>query len=188
MLIANVLGIFLFLLLIWKRLKDDYHYEKIFNLCAFVLSGFLLGLVISKSFLPTFWFWIIVSGIVLGFGIGINRLKIKFFESFEGLIIGILPWTGLFFLSDAIINASLSSFLLFWFTLICVFLFYFLDSHYRRFTWYKSGRVGFAGVLTLAVFFVIRAIFFVSTYESYVSGTVAFLLFLLLFNLSRSKE
>lgn len=189
MVIANFLGLFLFFFLLWKRLKDDYSYEKIFNLAVIILIGLLVSFLFSQKFLTGFWFWIEVVGIVLGFIFGIKSQKIKFIESFEGLVIGLLPWLGFYYLSDAILNYNLISFLYFWLTAISIFLFFFLDSQYKKFTWYKSGRVGFSGILTLAVFFILRAgLFYNKIIEVCLSGTISFALFLLLYNLAKSKE
>lgn len=197
MVIANLFGIFTLLYLLWKRLKDDYHYEKIFNLSFIVLFGLIIGLIISKFILPQFWFWISLTTVMLGFTAFIVSTKIRFYESFEGLVLSFLPWISFIFLHDAVVNSSLSSFLAFWITLICLFVFFFCDSQYRGFTWYKSGRVGFAGLVTAGLFFTLRllmSIYFkdvislVDNLEVYFSATVAFTIFLLLYNLSRTKE
>lgn len=197
MIISNIFGILIFLFLIWKRLKEDYSYEKIFNFGALILGGVLVGFLVSKKALPNYWFFIEIIGAAIGFTIGIIKLKLKFYESFEAVILGLLPIITLFFLSDSIKNLSLSSFLVFWLSLICIFLFFLVDAYYRGFSWYKSGRVGFSGLLIAGTFFLIRslislffpnAISFSGTFETYISGTVAFALFLLLFNLSRRQK
>lgn len=198
MLIANLFGILLLLFFLWKRLKDDYHYEKIFNLSLSIFIGLMVGYLISiVAVLSTYWFWLLVLGISIGFTINIINQKINFFESFEGLTVGMLSWIGLYFLAHAIINSNLSSFLYFWFTLFLVFLFFFLDSQYKNFNWYKSGRVGFAGVVALLIFFIIRSmvsIFFPATVsiaggiDIYLSSTVAIVLFLLLYTLTKRTD
>ena len=197
MVIANILGIFILFYFLWSKLKEDYQYERIFNLAFTTLLGFGIGAITSRYILQNYWFWLDLLGILLGFIVGIKRQKIKFFESFEGLVIGLLPWTSLIFLSDSIKNFSLSSFLAFWVTLICVVIFFFIASHYRSFTWYKSGRVGFAGTLTALLFFIFRliaTIFFKNVIslagklDIYISASVVLILFLLLYSLSRDIE
>lgn len=197
MVIANILGISFLFFLLWRLLKEDYHYEKIFNLGFLILPFYLVGLLITSYILKDFWFWIILVCISLGFIIIIKKQKMKFFEVFEAIVIGLLPWISIIFLSDSIDNSSLSSFLAFWMSLVCILLFFFLKSYYRNFTWYKSGMVGFAGLSTAAIFFLIRAISslffnnvisFAGKFEVYLSLTVAFFLFLLLYKLSRSNE
>lgn len=197
MVIANILGIFILFYFLWSKLKDDYQYEKIFNLAFFILFGFALGSIASKYVFSGYWFWMDLIGILLGFIIGTKKQKMKFFESFEGLVIGLLPWVSLIFLSDSIKNSSLTSFLAFWVTLICIFIFFFVASHYRSFTWYKSGRVGFAGTLTALLFFIFRIIASIfsksvvslsGSLEIYISSSIVLILFLLIYSLSRATE
>lgn len=197
MIIANIFGILLLFFFLWKRLKDDYHYEKIFNLAFLILFGLLIGFFLSISFAPKFWFWIELLSVSIFFFISIKRQRIKFFESLDGLIIGLLPLLAVNYLVDAVNKSSLSSFLAFWTVLISIFAFFFLDAQYRRFSWYKSGRVGFAGVATVILFFLIRialyliypqTLSFVTPYDLYLSSTFAFSFFLVLYSLSRSKE
>lgn len=189
MVIANLLGIFLFFFYLWKRLKDDYHYEKVFNLSVFILIGLLSGFLVSQYFFSNYWFWLEIVGISLGFIFGIKTQKIKFIESFEGLIIGFLPWLGFYYLVNAILTYNLISFLYFWLTAVSVFLFFFLDSQYKKYSWYKSGRVGFSGILTLAIFFILRAgLFYVNIFEVVLSLTTSLLLIILLYNLSRNND
>jgi len=197
MIIANIVGCLALFYLLWKKLKEDYHYERIFNLCFSLLIGVIISFFASKYFLKDYWFWIYVLGVSLSFTFGIIRQKIKFFESFEGLVIGILPWLGLYFFVEAIRMSSLFNFVAFWIVLLLVFIFFFLDSQYRKYTWYKSGKVGFSGVVTTILFFLIRSIlgiFFPNiaslapNFESILSGTFAFSFFLLLYNLARVKE
>ena len=57
MIIANILGIFI-LLLLWRTLKDDYQYEKIFNLAFLILFGFIAGSTLSVYVLNDYWFWL----------------------------------------------------------------------------------------------------------------------------------
>lgn len=185
MIIANVLGFFLFLFLFWKSLKDDYQYERIFNLASLSLLGMMIGILTSHFTKSSYWFWIDLIGISLGFAFGLFKLRLKFYESFEGLVIGLLSWISLIYLSISIDNLSLSAFILFWISAVCVAMFYFLKSYYRTFSWYKSGRVGFAGVLTTAIYFLIRAI---SNNDPYMSASVAILFFLLLYVLSTHYE
>lgn len=194
MVIANILGIFILIFLFWLRLKDDYHYEKIFNLVSFVLAGILIGFI-SLKFLPSvYWFWVYLIAIIASFTVGIIKLKIRFFESLDSLVISLLPYFGLYLLSQSIKNYSLSSFIGFWIVTVFVFLYFFVDANYRKFTWYKSGRVGFSGLLVAGLFFVARSVlsvFFVDgptiigQLDIYISASFSFVSFLLLFNLSK---
>ena len=188
MLIANLLGLLFFLFLVWYRLKDDYHYEKIFNLAFLILLGLFLGYFFSKQIVPQYWFWSELLFISLIFVISIKKQKIKFFEGFDALVISLLPLLGLTFFADSIKKSSLVSFVQFWIILILVFLFFFFDSQYRRFSWYKSGRVGFSGVVITILFFLSKMFFSFSNIDLYLSGTFAFTFLLILYRLARKKE
>jgi len=184
MVIANIFGIFIFFFLLWRILKDDYSYEKIFNLGFLIVSGFVLSLIISNYLAKDYWFWIYLLGLASGFMFGILKQKMKFFDSFEGFVVGSLSWVSLVLITDAITKSSLSTFISFWVSLLCIFLFFFLNTVYRGFTWYKSGRVGFSGVVTAIVFFIFWAII---GHEPILSLTVAFFLFLLLYSLAKKQ-
>ena len=194
MLIANIFGVFVFLYIYWKRLKEDYSSERIFNSALVLLLGALTGILITNYFFKDYWFWITILTISLSQTFVVLKLKLKFFECLDALIVSLLPWLSLFFLSKSILTSSLSSFLVFWVSLTSIFLFFLLDNFYRAFSWYKSGRVGFSGLATLGIFFIVRLISsmffsnivsFAPKFENVFSGTIAFLSFLLLFNLSR---
>lgn len=196
MIIANLIGFFVFLFFIWKRLKEDYHFEKTFTLAFYILLGLLISYFLAQKLLPQYWFWIELLGLAAGFSIGTMRLKMRVWESFEGVLVGGLIWLSLIFIADSVVNSSLLSFLAFWVCLFSVVLFFFLDAHYRRFSWYKSGRVGFAGLATTGVFFLTRSVVallslpvisLVGRFEGVFSGIMSFSAFLLLFNLSRQK-
>src|SRR3972149_3947245 len=74
-------------------------------------------------------FWGAFSGASLGLLIGVLRYKLRIFEVMEAGTLGFLPWLGIYFLGDSIINSSLPSFLAFFAITCLVTLFAFLDSH-----------------------------------------------------------
>jgi len=108
-----------------------------------------------------------------------------------------LPWIALMFLGNSVVHSSLSSFLAFGATLIIIFISYWFGDHYKNFTWYKSGKIGFAGLATLAVIFFVRssvAIFgrgvlsFVNQKpEAIISSVLAFTCCLLIYNLGKDQ-
>ena len=65
MVIANILGFFLFFYLYWKKLKDDYSSEKIFNSGFVLVLGILLGTLFSKYLFVAYWFWITLLTIAI---------------------------------------------------------------------------------------------------------------------------
>jgi hypothetical protein len=197
MVIANILGIFLFFYLIWRNLKEDYHYEKVFNLGFIGLSAFLLANFVSHFIKGPFWFWILILFLLLGFLIVVKKQRMKFFETIEAYFVGLMPWIGLFYLADSVNKLSLASFVAFWITFILIFIYFYVRTHYRSFSWYKSGRIGFAGLFTLLLFFlsrVIGSLFYnnlvtmAGKYEVYLSGSASLLILVLMYNLFKEND
>lgn len=192
-----LLGIFLFLFIFWKRLKDDYSSNIIFASGLAILLGLSLGLGISKIFLPPWFFWMAFAGSLLGMLLMIFKYKLKFYETFESLILATIPLVSIMFFKDSVTHSSLHSFLAFAASLILIFLSYWFDLNYKSFTWYKSGKIGFAGLSIGIVFFLARtllAIFgismlsFVGRIEPIFSGIACIIFIGLLINLGRGKE
>ncbi len=194
---VTILSILIFLFLFWKRLKEDYSSEIIFKSAMSILAGIGIGWSVAVNNFPVWFFWTSFAGGLLGLVFALVRLKLRFYETLEALIISSLPWLGLIFLIDSANKGSLSSFLGFAAILIMVFISYYLDTHYKRFTWYKSGRIGFAGIIVAMIFFLVRttiAIFkvtmlsFVGRSEVVISGTMVLASLVLLLNLGKVKK
>lgn len=191
----NLLGVLVFLFIFWKKLKEDYFPSLIFSTAFYMLAGAFLGFAASYFLLKSFWFWALFSGICLGALLGMLRLHLKPYEIIEAGVSSLLPWLGLIFFSDAATTSSLTSFVGGVITFLLIALNVFLDRHYKNFTWYSSGRIGFSGLTTLAVFFLLRAclaifapsvLSFVKV-ETLISGFLAILLTLSVYKLSRQK-
>jgi hypothetical protein len=193
----TLVGVLIFLFIFWKRLKEDYASEIIFQSATFIILGIFVGSFLSSRLFPVWFFWISLLGGSIGLTLAIIRFKIKFYESLEAFIIASLPWLSLVFLANSVATSSLSSFLVFLAILIMVFLSYFLDTHYKSFTWYRSGKIGFAGIATASLVFLIRAVLaiggvsvlsFAGRFEAIISGVMAFCGFILLYNLGKIEK
>lgn len=192
--LLNILGFLVFLFLFWRRLKEDYPAEIVFSSGAIILvSGAFLRFASVAAF-PQGWFWGFVFGSFCGLLIAKYKYNLRFYETLEVCIISFLPWLAFIFLADSVMIASWSSFVGFVVVMCLVLLFLFLDSRYRQFSWYASGRLGFSGLSTLGIFFLLRAavalafpsvLSFLQKGEVYLSGSFALICFLLVFNLAR---
>lgn len=189
-----IFGSMAFLFIFWKRLKEDYLPTNIFSTGFTILIGIFLGALVSRFFLSQWWFWTSFTGGVLGFLISVFRLKLRLYEILEAGVFALLPWLSLLYLSDSISSNNFYSLMAFLLTMGLIALFVLIDSKYKSFTWYKSGRVGFTGLVILGVMFLIRAVVTIFSNDIYsfsgrndamFSACFAFLAFLLLFNLSR---
>lgn len=175
----GTIGAIFFLFFYWLRLREDYTKEQIFSTGFYivlgVVGGFLISLVLK---LPIISFWMIFVGFLLGLTLGTYRFKLKFYESLEAAALGMFFW-GVF-------GGNLPM-------LIFIPVFYFLSGSYKRFTWYKSGKVGIAGLGSLALYFLFRGVvaFFLNpgvlSFDIIGAAVVAFILFLSIFNLGRVK-
>ena len=194
--ISTILGVAIFLFIFWNKQREDYPSGEIFSTSFYILLGIGLGALFSRQFFPPWWFWTSLAGLGVGLSLGLLRYRFRFFETFEALVIGIMPWVSLFYLSDSIASSSIFSFVAFVVVVALMALYHFLDRHYKSFSWYRSGRIGFSGLTVAGLFFLIRAavasffpfvLSFVVSVEAILSGIAAFILFLLTFNLARQE-
>lgn len=194
--LLDFLGIIFFLFLFWKKLKEDYISYQIFNTAFYVIISILLADLLAYKLLPSWWFWIVFIGIIAGLLLGIFRYRLRVFETIEAATISLLPLYGLIFVSDIIKSFNLASLLGVFVILGFIILFFIFDKHYKKFSWYKSGRIGFSGLTILGLFFLIRAIVaasfpfvlsFGGKHDIFLSAIVAFASFLAVFNLAEIK-
>jgi len=190
----NLLAALVFLFLFWRKMREDYTANQIFTTAIYAILGGALGVGIAFKFVFVWWFWPLMIGVFLGFGVGVWRFHLRFYETLDALIFSLLPWLAVFFLSDSIVNLKLSSLIASALVFGLVGLYWYLDNHYKNFSWYRSGKVGFAGLTTAAAFFLVRAalaipfgyvLSFSGKFEALISAITAFIFFLLIFNLSR---
>lgn len=192
--LVSLLGILVFLFLFWKRLKEDYVAEIVFGASFYILVGLGIGWTVSLRFFPNWFFWFSFTGGVVGLVVSFLRFKVKFYETLEAFIISSLPWLAFIFLENSVEKSSFSSFLGFAAILLLMLISYYFDTHYKKFVWYKSGRLGFTGLATAGIFFSVRLILailkvpvlsLVNVSEIAISGILTVTSFALLFNLGR---
>lgn len=195
-LLIHFFGAFFFVFTLWKKLKEDYYPERIFNTAFIIISALFLAsfLVFTPFYNFTFWFQVVV--VFVGTYFLSKKFDIRLNELFDALIAGILPWLVASFLFTTI---NLSDVYHFIFTWVLVFLFavyIFLNSIYKKITWYQSGKLGLSAVVVTILFFISRAIIslfnfnlttFVAGLDLWFSVAFAFVFFLLLLRLSKEN-
>ncbi|MEK7061041.1 MAG: hypothetical protein AAB954_00065 [Patescibacteria group bacterium] len=195
--IVNLVGVVLFLFLFWKRLKEDYSSNIVFSISFFVLLGVLAGFLMSFYFFPRWFFWLEAFGAFFGFAVGIIKYNTRFFETYEALFISFLPWLTLFYLAEFINKPGWAVAIVAFLNFCLILLFDFVSMKYKNFSWYKSGKIGIAGLLTSGVFFILRTalalilpsmVSFLGLSEIILSGVCAFTIFLLIYNLSKDDQ
>jgi hypothetical protein len=191
-----LLGALIFLFSFWRRLKEDYFENQIFTTGFYIFFFVLLGNVLAHYFLSSYWFLFSFMGILIGLAVSTFRYKMRFFENVEAMVVASFAPIILILGYDGIRSKHAESFFAIAVIGLLIGLYYFLSTHYKRITWYKSGKVGFAGVFVLGVFFLLRALLAVRfpdvvsfvEYEWLISGSIAFLAFLTIVHLSRKTS
>lgn len=201
--IGFLIGILGFLFLTWRRLKEDYISDQIFStgfiIIAFMLVGFSLSLAVYNIQNTIFFnteglvFWLPLLFGTIGFVFCFYRFKLRFFETLESVGLGLIFLFASSVMGSSVktLNLKATLFALVIFALIP--LFFVFDKNYKKFSWYKSGKVGFSGLTILGIFFLVRAIIalispnmlsFIGKSDAILSSIVAFIFFLTLYNLS----
>jgi len=194
--LLGFLGVIVFLFIFWKRLREDYSSDVIFQVATYILVGLVLGLTASKLFFPIWFFWLSFLGALMGMFLMIAKFKLRFYETFEAFILAAMPTVSIMFFKDSIIHSSLNSFLAFVASLVFIFLAYWIDLNYKNFTWYESGKIGFTGLFVAILFFLVRTVIaitgigvvsFVGRFEAIISGALVLICIGLLFNLGKKR-
>lgn len=182
-----------FLFVFWTRLREDYTQNQIFTTGFFVLIGFGSGNILSKYYFWEWWFWTGLVGGVAGLIIGMYRYRLRVFETIEAFVIAGLVLFFSITLSELIREYTLNSLILTLAVLSFIGVFLYLDTHYKKFSWYRSGRVGFTGLTVMGLFFLVRSVVamsdinmlsFAGEIEVVISGLISFLSFMTVYNLS----
>lgn len=175
-------------------MREDCSQTQIFTIGFYVLMGVAVGSIVADNFAPKAWFWISFAAFLAAVAIGILRYKLRIFETIEASFYAGLSLLGFFFLYIWVTEKEYFSGFAVLFIITLLGLFELLDKHYKGFTWYKSGKVGFSGLSVAGFFFLIRALValfapnmlsFVGRFEVIISAALAFSAFFLVFNLSR---
>ena len=190
------LGILMYLFFFWKQLKDDYVRNQIFTTAISGLLFLGVGYLASSKYFGNLRFWFSLVGAVAGFAVGILKYKLKVLEVFEGAVLGLLSLFALILIGVLILTSEIIYLFSFVVLVLLIILFHLLEKYYKGFAWYKSGRIGFAGLTVSGVFFVIYSIVaitlgsmisFVSNRDYLLSFSLAILSFSLVVKLAKQK-
>ncbi len=192
--LVSIVSALLFLYVFWTRLKEDYTQNQIFTAGFYVLLGIACGSILADNSFSELWFWASFAGGVIGLALGIWRFRLRFFETLEAAVLSELILFLIVFLLSLVKKFSQITLLGTLAIIVLIGLFIFLDAHYKKFSWYKSGRVGFSGLTVLGLFFLARTLVamlaidvlsFVGDREVIASGVLSFVSFMAVYNLSK---
>lgn len=195
--------IFLYLFFYWKRLKEDYTSNIIFSSGFFILFLFAIPLFLVAFFANiAIAFWSAIIGFLIAVLYVRRSYHLRFFELLEASGMGML----IFFFAyciHAVLGSGNQIAAIMAGLIPVVFLFYFYTNrNYKKFNWYKSGRVGFSGLASLGLYFLLRCVIVVvsppavvslSTSivfgkpDAIISALLSLSLFFCLYQLSRAK-
>lgn len=187
-------SLLLFLFFFWRRLREDFEPHIIFRSGFLMVITFAMGQILFVALVPKLfpassifsytglWFWGALLGLGVGFIISQRLYKLPLYEALEAAFVGFL------FASPLVTKEWV-------FAIMTLLFYYFVKSRYKSFRWYRSGKVGFAGLATMGVFFMVRSFlaFMGSTMlvftgigkvEVVLCSALAFLSFFAVYNLS----
>lgn len=154
-LVLLLLGAFLFSFILWRKLKEDWPHEHIFTFTLFTLLGGTLGWWVSSLFFPGLLFWAtFFAGSAFALW-ALKRFGLRFFEVADSIVPAWF-WLSLFIFLGRSFGSRLFLFEA-GASLVSIFIYNFFLSRYRAFSWYPSGKVGFAGLAGLSLYFLLRA-------------------------------
>lgn len=150
-------GALIFLFVFWRRLKDDFASEEIFKV-AFVSLGltFMLGIA-ATVYARQWFFWSSIIGLFIGGLIGVRKYKMYPAELAEAIVQSSLPLLLIVSIAVALVTNQVEMLFISMVIVLLMILFVIFDKYYKDFSWYKSGKVGFAGLATSCLFFALRA-------------------------------
>lgn len=152
-------GTFCLAFVLWRKLKEDYQEDLIFYLTIILVGTLLLASKIFGTYLPDFSFLGTIVSLIFITLYSFKKLGFKFFESIDALSMGGL-WFLFFLGADWLLKigvfapAAVLNILVISLSLLS---YKFFLSRYRRFSWYPSGKVGFPGLASLAIFFLLNS-------------------------------
>jgi hypothetical protein len=187
--------------LYWRNLKEDYISSKILT-SGLIIMLLTLGLAVAPMLVTQYisdssifikaglWFWGGVIGFLLGVFISKWRFGFRLNESFDAAINGL--WAFLAILCIPFYPVGL---------VICLILlgvYYLVKLNYKKFTVYRSGKIGIAGLITVGIFFIIRAVVaifldshmlsLIGKIDGIMSATAVFITFLALYYLAYEQK
>ncbi|KKQ75852.1 MAG: hypothetical protein US96_C0003G0010 [Candidatus Woesebacteria bacterium GW2011_GWB1_38_5b] len=174
----------------WRRLREDYTSKIIFSSIIYVICGLFIGTVLGTRI--GYWFWTSLLGILLAFLVARKRFNLDFIEVLEAIISSFGIAFAFVSAGKVIFAYSLGVLIDLVQVLLAIGVYIYVDRYYKRFTWYKSGRVGIAGLVSASFYFISRSFIMLYLTHSYVdvllSLTVAFLLVAKLYNLNHNNK
>lgn len=192
--IVLLISLVIFKFVFWRRLKEDFVSDQIFRISFISIGMAILFGFASYKYSPNWWFWASIAGLATGVSISAYQHKMDLIELIEASMLASISVYFSVYLYLFVSTREWSLLLLVFLPLVANFFFWVFEKHYKKLSWYRSGRVGFAGFASGGIFFLARAVIayfnpnmlsFIPGLEVYISLTVALAHFAFLIKLSR---
>jgi len=177
--IVRIIGIVIFLYLLWRNLRESYDDQKIIGYSWLALLGFLIfgrlgyGLINWGIWNNDLIDWISVwqkpgmsymsgyIGLILITWLYAKQQQWKFLNFMEDLVKPFLALVGLMMIDEWTRSKFSWQILIYILMLILVYILVnCLDGRYRSFVWYKSGKKGFVLLSSNFLFFLVLVFVF----------------------------
>ena len=194
-----MLGVVIFLYLIWRNLRDDYHnnllisYSWLAILSFFIFGRMTFGVVNWGVWNDSYWswwqFWVKtgfdyyggIGGILLVTWLYCSQNNWKLWSFFEDITAPLCLLMSFMMVEDLIVKFNLRVLI---YLLISIFGFIYsnvIAKKYRSFVWYKSGKKGFVFLfmgLIIGILLTITSLVFMNSWISVILNVVISLFFL----------
>lgn len=196
--IFRILGLVVFMYLLWRDLRDNYGDEKIINYAWIALLGFLVGgrltygLVNWGIWNDSFSSWISVwnkpgtnyigsyLGLVFMSWLVIYKNQWKFLSLLDDIIKPTLVFSWLLMFDEWVrSNFSIKPLVYLILLGLDVFFVIWLNKKYRSFIWYKSGKKGFVLLFNNIIFFLTVFVVLIMLKDNWVSIFLALIISLI---------
>lgn len=157
-LVSAIPALFFSLFSFWRKLKEDYVPNSVFSSYILIFVGGLLGLSVSRFVKDLNSFWLISVGGFVSTLIASKLYRLRFFEIFEAATVSFLAFGTIYAALNLLFDFSSEAFGVLAVVACLLALYFILDTHYKSFSWYRSGKVGFSGLTVAGIGFLARAI------------------------------
>jgi len=183
-----------FLFLIWRKLKEDYIQGQIFGAGFSFLIGASVSLIATIFILQEHWYIICILTSFIFLFAYVFKFKMNYFEVIEAFVPSFIVFNIFILVMKYLILRDLKLAALFFVNVLCLIAYYISKKYYKSFRWYPSGRIGFSGLSTISLFFILYSIVavlpfhmisFLSKIGVFVSFAISILSTVLIIRISR---
>lgn len=159
-------GALVSLFIVWKKLREDYPEADIFSVSMLIVGGTGAGYLLSLFLFGVLQFWVCLMGGLAALAFAAKKFSMRAFEVFEAFVPAVFVFLLILAVTQKIVRQPLwisgawpfgLNFIEPGLSLGALFIFIILNTRYRRFLWYPSGRIGFASLVTVILYFWTRS-------------------------------